>query len=137
MVRAIATHQFFFFLLEKLQKRAQGPEGARRRFAEGPPKKPKWSQTFYQNFEYREVKQWTLTKTGHFKVNHESRSVRCRIALWDCCGYAIAALIGCYKVARKLGQNSFPRKSPVVQPDTTPTQSQTQLKNDQYFVPSP
>ena len=41
------------------------------------------------------------------------------------------------KLQRKLGQNSFPRKSPVVQPDTTPTQSQTQLKNDQYFVPSP
>ena len=42
MVRAIATHQFFFFfLLEKLQKRAQGPEGARRRYAEGPPQKTK------------------------------------------------------------------------------------------------
>ena len=41
------------------------------------------------------------------------------------------------KLQRKLGQNLFPRKSPVVQPDTTPTQSQTQLKNDQYFVPSP
>ena len=50
-----------FFLLEKLQKRAQGPEGARRRYAEGPPKNPEWYQTFYQNFEYREVKQSTLT----------------------------------------------------------------------------
>ena len=34
------------------------------------------------------------------------------------------------KLQRKLGQNSFPRKSPVVH-DTTATQSQTQLKNDQ------
>ena len=110
MVRAIATHQFFFFCSKSYKNGPRARKGPEEDTQKGPPKKPKWSQTFYQNFEYREVKQWTLTKTGHFKVNHESRSMRCRIALWDCFSYAIAALIGCYKVANETGSKFVSQK---------------------------
>ena len=107
MVREIATHQFVFFA-RKVTKTGPGPGRGEKKIRRRAPQKTKMVPD--QNFEYREVKQWTLTKTGHFKVNHESRSVRCRIALWDCFSYAIAALIGCYKVAKETGSKFVSQK---------------------------
>ena len=82
------------------------------------------------NFEYREVKQKRAILRSTMRVGR-----------YCVCGIVSVTisllLLRVTKLQSKLGQNSFPRKSPVVQPDTTPTQSQFQRQNDQYLVPSP
>ena len=85
------------------------------------------------NFEYREGKQKRAILRSTMRVGRYCVELHCGIVSVS----LSLLLLGVTKLQSKLGQNSFPRKSPVVQPDTTPTQSQAQRQNDQYLVPSP
>jgi len=93
----------------------------------------------------RDSSEWSACSRAFFEVARETGSVSCRIALWDCFGDAIATsfpgfswvgenpgnevdaiatFIGYYQVAQETGPRIFfPKNSPMVQFDTTPTQS--------------
>ena len=81
----------------------------------------------YSRVTSRDSPKWRACSRAFFDVARETGSVSCRIALWDCFGDAIAAFVGNYEVAQETGPRIFvPKNSPMVQFDTTPTQSHTQ-----------
>ena len=102
----------------------------------------------YSRVTSRDSPKWRPYSRAFFEIARETGSVSCRIALWDCFGDAIAtsfpgfsrvgenpgnkvdaiaAFIGYYQVAQETGPRIFvPKNSPMVQFDTTPTQSHAQ-----------
>ena len=59
-------------------------------------------------------------------VKRETGSESCRIALWDFFGNAVIFFIGYYKIALETGSEFVLQNNPIMQFDTTKTQSQVQ-----------
>ena len=83
--------------------------------------------TCHSRVTSRDFPEWRACSRAFFEVARKTGSVACRIAPWYCFGEAIAAFIGYYEVAQETGPRIFvPKNTPMVQFDTTPTQSHAQ-----------
>ena len=58
-----------------------------------------------------------------YEVAQKTRSLLCRVALWEGFECAIASFIGCYQVAQETGSKLSPETVSINQFDTTRTQS--------------
>lgn len=108
VVRAIATHQFVFFCSKSYKNGPRARKGPEEDTQKGPPKNQNGPRPFTKILNTGRWNNGLWPKRAILRST--MRVSRCRIALWDCFSYAIAALIGCYKVAKETGSKFVSQK---------------------------